>query len=145
MMRKSAQLAEAQLSLDLYPVDDTALEPAPPLDVRRQPQEQARAKDGTAAANDSSLLTTREAAGLLHVHPRTVQRLVERGELAAVHLGTAVRFDPSDVTRLIGQLKRWRTNSEPPAPRSLRARPGDRVSFANRLRSQRNEHRAAHA
>jgi hypothetical protein len=62
-----------------------------------------------------------------------------------VHLGTAVRFDPSDVTRLIGQLKRWRTNSEPPAPQSLRARSGDRVSFANRLRSQRNEHRAAHA
>ena len=44
-----------------------------------------------------ALLTTDEAAALLHVHPRTVQRLVERGQLCAVHLGSAVRFDPNDV------------------------------------------------
>jgi excisionase family DNA binding protein len=143
MPRMSAQPTDAQLALDLYPVDDA--EPALPLDVRRQAQVQARANDGTGPVDDPSLLTTREAARLLHVHPRTVQRLVERGELAAVHLGTAVRFDPTDVTGLIGRLKRWSTTSESRATQSLRASSGARVSFADRLRSQRNEHRAAHA
>jgi excisionase family DNA binding protein len=144
MPRKmDAQLAEAQLSLDLDPVDDA--EPAPSLDLRRQPQGQARTNDGTAPANGSSLLTTREAACLLHVHPRTVQRLVERGELAAVRMGTAVRFDPSDLTGLISGLKRWSSASEPRAIDSVRATSGARLSFADRLRSQCNEHRAAHA
>ena len=53
-----------------------------------------------------ALLTTREAADLLRVHPRTVQRLVRRGDLAAVRLGTATRFDPDDIARLVAQLKR---------------------------------------
>src|SRR4051812_1556423 len=48
-------------------------------------------------ADKPALLTTTEAAVLLHVHPRTVQRLVDRGQLCAVHLGSAVRFDPRDV------------------------------------------------
>src|SRR4051794_5717317 len=44
---------------------------------------------GPAPVLDAALLTTDEAADLLHVHPRTVQRLVRRGELCAVHLGSA--------------------------------------------------------
>jgi excisionase family DNA binding protein len=88
-------------------------------------------------------LTTREAATLLHVHPRTVQRLVERGQLCAVHLGAAVRFDPNDVNALIADVKE--------RPRALatdggvKARPGAGSSFADRLRSQRHEHRATPA
>src|SRR6266536_2056279 len=57
------------------------------------------------AADNAALLTTNEAADLLHVHPRTVQRLVERGQLCAVHLGGAVRFDPHDVAGLIERVK----------------------------------------
>ncbi len=79
------------------------------------------------------------------MHPRTVQRLVERGELAAVRMGTAVRFDASDLTGLISGLKRWSSASEPRAIDSVRATSGARLSFADRLRSQCNEHRAAHA
>lgn len=52
------------------------------------------------------LLTTREAAKLLRVCPRTVQRLVERDDLRAVHLGAAVRFDPRDLIALTERLKR---------------------------------------
>ena len=59
-----------------------------------------------------ALLTTREAADLLRVHPRTVQRLVRRGDLAAVRLGTATRFDPDDVACLIAQLKRTGAGAE---------------------------------
>jgi excisionase family DNA binding protein len=92
-----------------------------------------------------ALLTTREAAQLLHVHPRTVQRLVERGQLAAVHLGSAVRFDPFELSGLVGRLKHRRENPEAQVADSVRARSGARVSFADRLRSQQHEHRAAQA
>lgn len=91
-----------------------------------------------------ALLTTREAADLLHVHPRTIQRLVERGQLAAVHVGTAIRFDRIDLIDLTARLKR--RGADPPTARAEvtadRAR-GAHVSFADRLRSQRDEHRAA--
>lgn len=92
-----------------------------------------------------ALLTTREAAEVLHVHPRTVQRLVERGELSAVHLGSAVRFDPFDLGGLIARLKRRTKGPEAEVADSVRARSGARVSFGDRLRSQQHEHRAAQA
>ncbi len=92
---------------------------------------------------EAALLTTREAADLLHVHPRTVQRLVERGELAAVHVGTAVRFERTDIADLTARLKS--RSARPPAARAevTPDRSRARVSFAERLRSQRDEHRAA--
>jgi excisionase family DNA binding protein len=92
---------------------------------------------------EAALLTTREAAELLHIHPRTVQRLVERGELAAVHVGAAVRFERADLADLTARLKS--RSAGPPAarPEVTPARGRARVSFAERLRSQRDEHRAA--
>lgn len=42
-------------------------------------------------------LDAREAAALLRVHPRTVARLVARGELPAGHAGRALRFKRSDL------------------------------------------------
>lgn len=90
-----------------------------------------------------ALLTTEEAASVLRVHPRTVQRLVERGDLCAVHIGTAVRFDPQDVGGLVERVK-----SAPAAPAvdaRVRARGRGAGSFAERLRSRQHEHRAAHA
>jgi len=91
----------------------------------------------------SALLTTVEAAALLHVHPRTVQRLVDRGQLCAVHLGSAVRFDPRDVAGLIDGVKRGRTT--PSVTNPIRARGRASGSFAERLRSRRDEHRATQA
>jgi excisionase family DNA binding protein len=111
--------------------------PAAPV-VPSRPQSQPP-KPSTASA----LLTTQEAADLLHVHPRTIQRLVERGELAAVHVGTAVRFDRADLADLTARLKSRAAG--PPTARSdvTPDRGRARVSFAERLRSQRDEHRAA--
>jgi excisionase family DNA binding protein len=101
---------------------------------------QSRPPEASAAA---ALLTTQEAAELLHVHPRTVQRLVERGELIAVHLGAAVRFDRADLADLTSRLKGRAAG--PPSARTevTPARGRSSVSFAERLRSQQDEHRAA--
>lgn len=41
------------------------------------------------------LLDSRQAAAILKVHPRTVQRLVHRGEIHAVHVGKLWRFRAS--------------------------------------------------
>jgi excisionase family DNA binding protein len=41
------------------------------------------------------LLDSRQAAAILRVHPRTVQRLVHRGEIRAVHVGRLWRFRQS--------------------------------------------------
>jgi excisionase family DNA binding protein len=92
---------------------------------------------------NGALLTTDEAAALLHVHPRTVQRLVERGQLCAVHLGSAVRFDPEDVDVLVAEVKRRRQS--PAADTARVRRSSTTASFADRLRSQRHEHRTAQA
>jgi excisionase family DNA binding protein len=90
-----------------------------------------------------ALLTTEEAASVLRVHPRTVQRLVERGDLCAVHIGSAVRFDPQDVGGLVERVKSART--APAVDARVRARGRGSGSFAERLRSRQHEHRAAHA
>ena len=141
---------DGQLSLELYPeVDIPAACPQPeprgaePARVRVPPEVAA---DVTGYIPDgAALLTTREAAQLLHVHPRTVQRLVERGQLAAIHLGSAVRFDPFELGGLVARLKHRRENPEAQVADSVRARSGARVTFADRLRSSQHEHRAAQA
>lgn len=97
-------------------------------------------RSGTAASETQlpsggvGLLTTREVADALHVHPRTVQRLVERGELAVVRLGAAIRFDPAELVRFIAERTRIARSPEP-EQETLRARTSG-VSFARRLRSR---------
>jgi len=47
------------------------------------------------------LLTYREVAERLALHPNTVRRLVARGELAKVRVGGSVRVHPAAVEALI--------------------------------------------
>lgn len=101
----------------------------PPEESAPDPSEPQLASAGVA------LLTTREVADALHVHPRTVQRLVERGELAVVHLGAAIRFDPAEMMRLVTERTGRATRTIDPQKDTLRARPSG-VSFTKRLRSQ---------
>jgi excisionase family DNA binding protein len=108
-----------------------------------QPVEVSANDEPPAASAAPALLTTNEAADALHVHPRTVQRLVERGQLSAVHLGTAVRFDPADIAELTDRLKRRAPGLTPSAADLVRPSRAVRVSFADRLRSRQDEHRAA--
>jgi excisionase family DNA binding protein len=147
-MKRSISSAPRQLSLfDAVPpteprAPETSCEegvktPSPPVAPSRRQSQSA------GASTAATLLTTQEAADLLHVHPRTVQRLVERGELAAVHVGTAVRFDRTDLTDLTARLKSRASGSPTARPEVTPDRGRARVSFAERLRSQRDEHRAA--
>lgn len=143
---------DGQLSMELFPDVHVAAERHPEPEARGQEPTRVQAPPAVVAGDVTdlvpdgpALLTTREAAQVLHVHPRTVQRLVERGELSAVRLGSAVRFDPFDLGGLITRLKRRRTSAEAQIADSVRARSGARVSFADRLRSQQHEHRAAQA
>jgi excisionase family DNA binding protein len=89
------------------PERQTATRRDKPAETAKRPRHGARAKSqsSTPVIPGVGLLTTEEAAALLHVHSRTVQRLVERGDLSAVHLGGAVRFDPLDVQSLIERVK----------------------------------------
>jgi excisionase family DNA binding protein len=47
------------------------------------------------------LLDSHAAAALLGVHPRTLQRMVLRGEIAGVHVGKLWRFKASAIDRWI--------------------------------------------
>jgi excisionase family DNA binding protein len=108
----------------------------PVKDATRRPGRATAQRHLNSAPDSAPLLTTNEAADLLHVHPRTVQRLVERGQLCAVHLGGAVRFDPHDVGGLIDRLKRGAVPSGPVDARgpALRA-VGLSTSFRDRIAS----------
>lgn len=145
-----------QLSLPLFEPDSEHRERQSPRPEEPKPERGRRVVSGRSLtqpakasaepavpATGPGLLTTSEAADLLHVHPRTVQRLVERGELGVVRIGAAVRFDPVEVAGLTTRLKR-REAGETTAPTEV-VRPGGagRTSFADRLRSQQDEHRAA--
>jgi excisionase family DNA binding protein len=78
-----------------------------------------------------SLLTTAEAARLLRVHPRTVQRLVQSGALSAIHIGRAVRFDSRDLVALTDRLR-----GNVSATRARRS-PGEVAPVAARQRAPR--------
>ncbi|HJU35887.1 MAG TPA: helix-turn-helix domain-containing protein [Gaiellaceae bacterium] len=97
-------VSEQQLSLPLFDPQpaDPRPEPTAAGDTTARLSEPPAADEAQGAPG---LLTTSETAALLHVHPRTVQRLVERGQLEAIHLGTAVRFDPGDVAALTEREK----------------------------------------
>jgi len=50
------------------------------------------------------LLDSRQAAAMLKIHPRTLQRLVHRGEIGAVHVGKLWRFKASALEEWIDKL-----------------------------------------
>jgi excisionase family DNA binding protein len=57
--------------------------------------------DGRPRTDREPLLDSHQAAAMLKVHPRTLQRLVHRGEIAAVHVGKLWRFKASALTAWI--------------------------------------------
>jgi excisionase family DNA binding protein len=134
---------EQQLSLPLFdPPAERRPEHVPAQNTVPSPAEPPAVDEAPVAPG---LLTTCETAALLHVHPRTVQRLVERGQLEAIHLGTAVRFDPGDVAALTEREKQRAAAAPTALADRVRASRDARVSFAERLRSHQHEHRAAQA
>ena len=61
----------------------------------RKPPASTGAPDGRPQIKREPLLDTHQAAAILKVHPRTLQRLVHRGEISAVHVGKLWRFRAS--------------------------------------------------
>jgi excisionase family DNA binding protein len=130
--------ASRQLTLEdwVQMLDEDATSLKAESSAPHHPSEQPApaASEAQLASAGVALLTTREVADALHVHSRTVQRLVERGELAVVRLGASIRFDPAELVRLIAERTRTARSPEP-QPDTVRARRSG-VSFAKRLRSQ---------
>ena len=71
------------------------------------PQEQQIIEIGSAEDRLKSvkepLLDSYQAAAMLKVHPRTLQRLVHRGKIHAVQVGRLWRFKASAIEALIDQ------------------------------------------
>jgi excisionase family DNA binding protein len=47
------------------------------------------------------LMTIGEAATILHVSPRTIRRIIERGELEVVRIGRSIRVRREDIKQII--------------------------------------------
>jgi putative molybdopterin biosynthesis protein len=54
-------------------------------------------------AQDTPLLRPADAAERLAVSRKTVYRLIDRGELRAIHVGRVVRIDPDDLDRYLNR------------------------------------------
>ena len=53
--------------------------------------------------NPTRLLKPAEAAGLLSISPKTLQRLVARGDLAVIRVGSSLRFAVSDLDAFVAR------------------------------------------
>jgi excisionase family DNA binding protein len=67
----------------------------------KKPPASAVAPDPRLKIDREPLLDSHQAAAILNVHPRTLQRLVHRGEIAAVHVGKLWRFRASALAEWI--------------------------------------------
>jgi excisionase family DNA binding protein len=50
------------------------------------------------------LLDSDEAAALLRIHPKTLQRMARRGEIPAIQIGKLWRFRASELSRWLQQI-----------------------------------------
>ncbi len=85
-----------------------------------RPRDPGRATPPAASAPTASapLLTLQAAAAHLDVHPRTIRRWVDGGELAAVRIGSVVRIRPADLDAFISaHLQQARSVTSSVAPR----------------------------
>jgi len=50
------------------------------------------------------LLDSEEAAALLKIHPKTLQKMARRGEVVAIHIGRLWRFRASALNRWLEKI-----------------------------------------
>ncbi len=67
----------------------------------KKPPASAGGADGRPRIDREPLFDSHQVAAMLTVHPRTLQRLVHRGEIAAVHVGKLWRFKASALSAWI--------------------------------------------
>jgi excisionase family DNA binding protein len=66
-------------------------------EISRKPPQSTRDFD----SSFEPLLDSDEAAALLRIHPKTLQRMARRGEISGIHIGKLWRFRASDLNRWI--------------------------------------------
>jgi excisionase family DNA binding protein len=115
--------------------------------IARRAADLVKADAATHAVAAPPLLDVAAVAARLDVHERTVQRLVQRGELPVIRIGSAVRYDPADVDKLIecGRTTQHPSSRSEPMRRAQRSRvaAAASVSFADQLRSAKRERSTA--
>ncbi len=68
-----------------------------------------------------ALMTTRDVSEELGVSPKTIQRMVARGELKAYKVGKSIRFRPEDVHIAIQPLQTNHVNAIIAGPSEVEA------------------------
>lgn len=68
------------------------------MDIAKKPPTRA---DGYVRSGFESLIDTEEAAALLQIHPKTLQRMARRGEVRGYQLGKLWRFRASDLVKCV--------------------------------------------
>ena len=71
------------------------------MSTEKKPPATVGGPNGHPQLDREPLLDSYQAAAILKVHPRTLQRLVHRGEITAVHVGKLWRFRASALTAWI--------------------------------------------
>jgi excisionase family DNA binding protein len=68
------------------------------------------------------IMTGRDVAEYLKLHPETVQRLAKRGDLSAFRLGSDWRFRRGDIQRWIEKRETIAAEIEPGPPRGRKGK-----------------------
>jgi excisionase family DNA binding protein len=68
--------------------------------------------------SEASLLTVAEVAQMLRVHEQTIRNWIDRGNLAAMHVGRRARIRPQDLDAVIEAGSSGLTEVTPPSKRS---------------------------
>ena len=72
-----------------------------PLHVLKQLRKPVRPAIAAVSPSFEQLLGTDEAAALLKIHPKTLQRLARAGEIQGLQIGKLWRFRASDLNRWV--------------------------------------------
>jgi excisionase family DNA binding protein len=68
------------------------------MDIPKKPSTRA---NGYVRSEFEPLIGTEEAAALLQIHPKTLQRMARRGEVRGYQLGKLWRFRASDLVKCV--------------------------------------------
>jgi excisionase family DNA binding protein len=70
------------------------------------------------------LLSDSQAAELLHIHPKTLQRLARRGEIPAIRIGRYYRYRASQLNDwILNKQQSLVARDKPPPPTTNRVSP----------------------
>jgi excisionase family DNA binding protein len=76
--------------------------PLPPREIHNGlRKETTRTSFGMSDPRIEPLIDTEEAAALLRIHPKTLQRMARRGEVRGYQLGKLWRFRASDLVKIV--------------------------------------------